>query len=610
MVLTMTLPIESHAASQPKLSHKNLTIYSGVGCGTKTITVKGLSEGTKVTWKSSNKKIATVKNGVVTPKKPGKVTITAQVQGKKLSCKVTVKQAKVYIMNSGNAKHKATVSKDGEWFEWIVGTDIPEGQYKVVPAWPVNDKYMPIQKFDRSTTPISAMLVYGEPKYDDRGLLIVEDRAEGNIGNKNFDLIEVKKGNIIRMDKWQTGNTRIMFIPIKYVNSFQKYSVEDNYENTPGESIYKVGRDIPEGRYVAFFERTESVNLKKKGERPADVIKIMKKEADERIKKFWTPDIVIGNSLYETRRPIIANSYYLGYGEKEYRKIKQAGKTKMISCLDYLLSAKQKQEGAYVFYEVVVDEDDNPSMYEDPSDYVEGAACLYIDICVPLKLRKGQWIYSDYVGSFIYPEPTKYTLNVESKTLKKGKSFQLKVNNVKPKGAFDKVVYSSSNKKIATVDEKGKVVAKKPGTAVITVQCPTNKKIKATCIITVESNKKPTKTPPPTKKPTATPTKKPTAVPTKKLTPTLQATKQPSVTPTQQPGETLTATPKVVPTAEPTSTQEPEAVPAQMESVTPTVNPEGEPTLEVTATITTEVEMTPEPGADIDVNAEDIEAEE
>ena len=45
----------------------------------------------KVTWKSSNKKIATVsKKGKVTAKKTGKVTITAKVRGKKYKCKVYV----------------------------------------------------------------------------------------------------------------------------------------------------------------------------------------------------------------------------------------------------------------------------------------------------------------------------------------------------------------------------------------------------------------------------------------------------------------------------------------------------------------------------------------
>ena len=46
----------------------------------------------KVTWKSSNTSIATVTSaGKVTAKKPGTATITATVNGKKATCKVTVK---------------------------------------------------------------------------------------------------------------------------------------------------------------------------------------------------------------------------------------------------------------------------------------------------------------------------------------------------------------------------------------------------------------------------------------------------------------------------------------------------------------------------------------
>ena len=57
--------------------------------------VKGTRK--KVTWKSSNKKIATVsKKGKVTAKKTGKVTITAKVKGKKLKCKIIVEKKARY----------------------------------------------------------------------------------------------------------------------------------------------------------------------------------------------------------------------------------------------------------------------------------------------------------------------------------------------------------------------------------------------------------------------------------------------------------------------------------------------------------------------------------
>lgn len=76
------------------------------------------------------------------------------------------------------------------------------------------------------------------------------------------------------------------------------------------------------------------------------------------------------------------------------------------------------------------------------------------------------------------------SLNTRSKTLKKGKSFTLKAT-VKPKNAFStKVTWHSNKKKVAKVNAKGKVTARKKGTAKITVKTVDNNK-KATCTVTV-----------------------------------------------------------------------------------------------------------------------------
>lgn len=72
-------------APAPSLSKKKLTVKVGQS---KKLSVKN-AEGT-VKWTSNKKKVATVKNGKVTGKKKGTATITATVDGKKLTCKVTV----------------------------------------------------------------------------------------------------------------------------------------------------------------------------------------------------------------------------------------------------------------------------------------------------------------------------------------------------------------------------------------------------------------------------------------------------------------------------------------------------------------------------------------
>ncbi|MDO5424871.1 MAG: Ig-like domain-containing protein [Eubacteriales bacterium] len=78
---------------------------------------------------------------------------------------------------------------------------------------------------------------------------------------------------------------------------------------------------------------------------------------------------------------------------------------------------------------------------------------------------------------------TKKITNVKKTiTLKKGKSVTLKPK-LSPSGSTEKITYKSSNKKVATVSSKGKILAKKKGTAVITV---TSGKVSVKCTVKVK----------------------------------------------------------------------------------------------------------------------------
>ena len=70
-------------------------------------------------------------------------------------------------------------------------------------------------------------------------------------------------------------------------------------------------------------------------------------------------------------------------------------------------------------------------------------------------------------------------------TLKKGKAFTLKTKVTVSGKASKKVTYKTSNKKIATVNAKGKITAKKKGTAKIYVISKADKKKKCTVTVTV-----------------------------------------------------------------------------------------------------------------------------
>lgn len=77
---------------------------------------------------------------------------------------------------------------------------------------------------------------------------------------------------------------------------------------------------------------------------------------------------------------------------------------------------------------------------------------------------------------------TKLKLSKTSLTLKQNKKYTLKCT-VTPFNSQEKVTYSSSNKKVATVSSKGVILAKKKGKTVITVK---SGKKKAVCKVTVK----------------------------------------------------------------------------------------------------------------------------
>ena len=155
-----------------------------------------------------------------------------------------------------------------------------------------------------------------------------------------------------------------------------------------------------------------------------------------------------------------------------------------------------------------------------------------------------------------------------------------KVSSKKIKKIFK---FRSSNKKIVTVNKKGKIYAKKAGNAKVYItqkakgkkkKCKLKvkvvaKKNKPVVTVTTESTKQPTVDQ--TKQPTAEPTKQPTAEPTKQ--PTAEPTKQPTAEPTKQP----TAEPTKQPTAEPT--KRPTAEPTKRPTAEPTPSASQEPQL-------------------------------
>lgn len=100
VVLVMLLCIgliPNTASAAVKINKKSITLDVG-----ETTTLKISGTKSKVTWTSNKKAVATVSNsGKVTAKKEGQATITAKVDSKKYTCKVTVEEKTL----SGLIKH-------------------------------------------------------------------------------------------------------------------------------------------------------------------------------------------------------------------------------------------------------------------------------------------------------------------------------------------------------------------------------------------------------------------------------------------------------------------------------------------------------------------------
>ena len=78
-------PVQAEAAGKVKLNKSKLVLEMGT-----TYELKMLNTTKKVKWSTSNKRIVKVKSGLLTPVSVGTAKVTANVNGKKYSCMVTV----------------------------------------------------------------------------------------------------------------------------------------------------------------------------------------------------------------------------------------------------------------------------------------------------------------------------------------------------------------------------------------------------------------------------------------------------------------------------------------------------------------------------------------
>ena len=182
-----------------KLDKTSATVYM-----TKTLTLKATvspsnASNKKVTWSTSNSKVATVSSsGVVTPKKAGTVTITCKAadgSGKKATCKVTVKKAVLITSIKLNASSK-TVYK-GDTYQLKVST--------VKPSNATNKKYT----WSSSDKKIATVSSTGVVKGVKAGTVTITCKAADGSGKKATCKVTIKNPVLIKTIKLNATNKTI-----------------------------------------------------------------------------------------------------------------------------------------------------------------------------------------------------------------------------------------------------------------------------------------------------------------------------------------------------------------------------------------------------------------
>ncbi len=128
----------------------------------------------------------------------------------------------------------------------------------------------------------------------------------------------------------------------------------------------------------------------------------------------------------------------------------------------------------------------NGKHYKNDPYFLERARADYVD-GKDIKLnifRKGNAVEINISHKVLV---TSIKLNKTKATLKKGQTLQLKVKKITPENATNKkVIWTTSDKKIARVNSEGKVTAKKKGTCLITCTAADGSGVIAVCKITVK----------------------------------------------------------------------------------------------------------------------------
>lgn len=183
----------------------------------------------KIKWSSSNKKVATVKNGIISAQKTGSCIITAKYAKKKYKCSVNVKQNVANVMNENNTTTPSPSNTP---------TTEPTVEPIVIPA--KDDENIPDYSF--STINSSSNILMD---------------AQLNLSNKNILSLKIsnKSGSDVTMDNYfeleYLDNGEWSHVNFKENSSFEEILlvVKNNSDYVQNIDLKRYFTELSKGKY-------------------------------------------------------------------------------------------------------------------------------------------------------------------------------------------------------------------------------------------------------------------------------------------------------------------------------------------------------------------------
>lgn len=440
-----------------------------------TVEVNGTADNT-VTWSSSDESVATVKDGVVTAVKAGSAIITAKAGDRTATCKVTVKaisevtgisldKTEAELEEGESVTLKATVEATGSADKTVTWSSSDESVATVkdgtVTGVKAGTAVITAKAGDKTAT--CTVTVKEKVISEVTGITLDQEKAELEVGASVALKATVEAtGDADKTVTWSSSDESVATVGNGTVTAVKAGTAvitakagdktatctvtvkeKENPNPNPGDDGQDPGQTTPDDQKPGT---TPGGDDQKPGTTPGT--------DDQKPQETVTPKIKLNAAKIPlkvkqtTKAVVIKSSAIKGDKIKSAKSSNKKVATVKVKKGKLLITGKRKGTATIT---------------------VTSAQGATAKLRVNVQKKK------------VVTKSLK--MSKKSLILKKGKKAKLQVVR-KPITAVEKLKFTSSNKKVATVSAKGVVTAKKKGKATITVRTANNKK--AVCKITVK----------------------------------------------------------------------------------------------------------------------------